>query len=164
MKLKKLVGGLLVHVLVTTTACGLCGDEVRSRTKSPDATWTATWWVRDCGATTDYYTHVSLSQNPSEFSAERADVLTIKGRPDIVVTWQDRRKLSIRCPGCSATAVSRQVVVLGDVELAFDFAPVLRVARVSQTRPELLDGTSSIRQLRPRPSADDSDVLPRGRR
>jgi len=72
-----------------------CGDEVTGRAISPDGKWLAAVLVRNCGATTDFVTHVTIVEAKDE-PDDSGDVLVAeaggapqapKGGPEIRLRW-----------------------------------------------------------------------------
>src|SRR5580765_626508 len=119
-----LLGVIIVALACLTVSCGdLCGDEVRSQVPSPDKAWTASWWVRDCGATTDFSTHVSVHGTGDDATTDTAIVFIMKGKPELSLKWIGPAQLSIHCPDCLHRDVFRQVDKMGHVKIAFDFNP-----------------------------------------
>jgi hypothetical protein len=59
----------------------------------------ATVFERNCGATTDYVTAVSIREAGTAFSGDRwGDVFRIKGLPRVSVSWAGPRVLVIKRP------------------------------------------------------------------
>lgn len=75
-----------------------CEDQVVLSRVSPDQKFLARWIVRDCGATTNYASHVTLSRTlgPRWFSEER--VLVIEGQGPIELSWHDAQTLDVAYP------------------------------------------------------------------
>lgn len=73
-----------------------CSDSVITESESPDGRYSATFFERDCGATTDYTSLVSLRESRRDFDAENADlVVVVEGRYHIEMQWTSRRSLLI---------------------------------------------------------------------
>src|SRR4051812_33735603 len=92
-------------LLILANGCTLigcmCSDDVLSRNTSPDGTLVATLFRRDCGATTDYSTIVSVSGLSENFKDEKIRVFVAKGQHGITIKWTARRALSVECDSCS---------------------------------------------------------------
>lgn len=78
---------------------GDCADAVKARARSPDGQYVATVFERDCGATTDFSTHVEL-RNTDELltSSKHVSILTIAGRVTVDVKWRTDRTLLVLFP------------------------------------------------------------------
>lgn len=91
-----ILGLALAHCLFS---CSFpCEDQVVVSRVSPDQKFVARWIIRDCGATTDYASHVTLSRTfgPRWFSEER--VLVIEGQGPIELSWHDAETLRVAYP------------------------------------------------------------------
>jgi hypothetical protein len=103
--------------------CRNCSDEVTAEITSPDATLSATSFVRDCGATTAYSSIVSVHKKSAGFRDDNEIVFVANGRHDLAVSWIGPRVLSIRCNSCMRKDIFRQVTVLGHIDVAFELGP-----------------------------------------
>lgn len=92
--------GVSIGLVLVAAGCGrhLCGNRVLAEISSPDGVYVAALFERNCGATTPYIRVVSLREANHDFDPERdADwVFTIHEQSDVVMSWDDRRKLRIR--------------------------------------------------------------------
>ena len=108
-----------VHVLLVLFVFGVgcgkidpCGNEVLARQSSPAGAYQAIVFERDCGATTDFSTQVSILpsdvsflERPSFWSAtEQGNALAIDadhgaaprgagGGPDVTIHWESDQKI-----------------------------------------------------------------------
>lgn len=82
----------------------MCGDEVTVRAPSPDGEWLAAAYVRNCGATTGFTTHVVIMEKGEKPDAS-GDVFVAEagtarqsphGGPEIQLRWlaPDRLRVS----------------------------------------------------------------------
>lgn len=88
---------MLALLVPALQGCSLfsCGDEVTARAVSPDRRWLAAVLVRNCGATTDFATHVTIVEAADEpddsgdiFVAEAGGAPQApKGGPEIRLRW-----------------------------------------------------------------------------
>ncbi len=96
-----------VVLAVLLSACSdLCQNTALSNTPSPDSRLHAVVFVRDCGATTDYSTQISIGRNPdlpggggNVFIADGGSASappTDHGGPWAEVVWQGSRHLLVR--------------------------------------------------------------------
>jgi hypothetical protein len=76
-----------------------CGDDLKWESRSPDGKFIAAFFERDCGATTDYSSIVSLRTSNARFDGDNNErVLVIEGRCDLGVAWEDAT-LELSHPG-----------------------------------------------------------------
>ena len=105
--------------LVSIIGCGLCSNTVVAEVGSPDGRLKATWFIRDCGATTDFVTLVSVHVAGSSFRDPADTVFIANGRWRLHMLWIEPRKLSIECEGCQQRDIFRLVARLGDIDVVF---------------------------------------------
>lgn len=78
---------------------GDCTDTVKNEAVSPGGRYIAAVFERDCGATTDYSTIVSLREAKEPFDpSEQHPVLTVEGRPAISLEWSSDESLTVGLP------------------------------------------------------------------
>lgn len=72
---------------------------------SPNGEVTASFFERNCGATTPYIQVVSLRLSDEKFEPENYDdwVFTIHGRSKIRINWEETNRLSISYSGTGDT-------------------------------------------------------------
>ncbi len=97
----------------------ICHDEVNSEARSPDGVLVATWFTRNCGATTDYATTVNLHRRDSGFRDDAGTIIVAEGRHHLQMKWLDAQHLSIECNDCSRDQVFRTVTILGSRDITF---------------------------------------------
>jgi hypothetical protein len=115
---------LLLLVLATaaimlTTSCGLCSNQLVRAVRSQDGIVEATWYVRNCGATTDFSTIVSVHQPNGSYTDDSDLVFIAKGKYDLKLSWSGPRELTIDCKDCSRKNVFRETTHLGDIDINF---------------------------------------------
>lgn len=103
--------------------CNVCADQVVSQADSPDAVLAITSFVRNCGATTDYSSMVSVHRKSEGFRDEQDVVFVAKGRHDLSIKWTRPRALLIACSSCKRKQIFRQVTALGDIDVAYQLDP-----------------------------------------
>jgi len=118
-------------------ACGLCEDQMISEATSPDGILVATAFVRNCGATTDFSSMVSVHKKSDGFRDDRDIIFVAKGRHDIAANWNGPNTLSIRCNSCIRTEIFRQVTILGSIDIVYQLGSTstLRGNGQAHTRP-----------------------------
>jgi hypothetical protein len=97
----------------------MCKDTVNSEMRAPDGVLVATWFTRNCGATTDYATTVNVHRADSGFRDDSGTVFVAEGRHQLDMKWLDAKHLSIECDGCRRKQVFRTVTILGDTDVTF---------------------------------------------
>jgi hypothetical protein len=78
-----------------------CDDTVKGSFTSPNGTYIATVYERDCGATTDFTTHVNLRTKSAGFKGGRNVVFVSEGKHAVGVEWQNDTTLRIECADCA---------------------------------------------------------------
>jgi hypothetical protein len=110
-------------LLFVITGCNLCSDEVIADIASPDGSLVATAWVRDCGATTPFFTSVAFRSPDQSFpEADKALFVVSKRLKRISLQWRDAKTLEIRCDECPRYEISNQRVAFGDVDIVYDLS------------------------------------------
>ena len=100
--------------------CGLCSDQVTSEVTSPDGILAATAFIRDCGATTQASSVVSVHRVSEGFRDSDDLVFVAQGQHPLSLRWDGPRSLTITCSTCSRKHVFRHVRVLGDVDVVLE--------------------------------------------
>lgn len=96
---------------------GRCGNTVKDEVPSPSGSYIATITERNCGATTDFSTLVSLHDARKSFDPRKQKpVLVLVGRPHVDLTWNADNELAIRSP---AGATFRKVEEWRDVRIVY---------------------------------------------
>lgn len=94
---------LCFAIIAFITSCNndLCNNSLRDEKISPNRKITASFFERNCGATTPYVQVVSLRFSDKKFNPEHFDdwVFTIHGRSKIKINWEETDKLSISYSG-----------------------------------------------------------------
>jgi hypothetical protein len=90
---------------------------------------TATVFERDCGATTDYSTIVSLGTPTDGIRDDRFIIFIAKGRKDVSVKWAGPKSLYVECDGCSRDAIFKQVITVGGIDVHYSL-PAVKSATV----------------------------------
>jgi len=76
-----------------------CGDTVKTEAVSPGGRYVATVFERNCGATADYSTNVSLREAKESFDpSSQTPVLTVAGQPTIALEWSTETTLAVAVP------------------------------------------------------------------
>jgi hypothetical protein len=75
----------------------MCGNEVNSRTTSPDGAYTATVYTRTCGITTAPSMQVALDVAGDALDGEDDRIASTFGTEPIRAYWANARKLIVAC-------------------------------------------------------------------
>jgi len=86
---------LILLLFLILEACSPCGNDPIHAAKSPDQKKVAIAFVRNCGATTDYSTHVSILDAPGKLGNDSGNILILKGKRPISVDWVSNKKLVV---------------------------------------------------------------------
>ncbi len=101
---------LAVTCVILQTGCSdPCGNEVVSETKSPDAKLKVVVFERDCGATTNFSTQISVVRSNQSLPSgggnlfigddnHHAVPLGSKGTMEIKLNWESNSSLSVSYP------------------------------------------------------------------
>ena len=114
----KIAAILSVAVLVWLAGCNPCGDEVVSTLSSPGGQYRAVWIVRNCGATTDYATHVLLERK-SLLGWNRESVFVASGEQKLDIHWLTNDTLQIDCPSCTPVRVFKKQADWNGISVAY---------------------------------------------
>lgn len=105
------VGVALVFVVIFTAAkfffagidaLSLCDEQIEQEVISPSNKYVAALIIRNCGATTNYVTHINLRHVGesipvgTEGVVSLGEVLLMDGQPQIKMFWRDDVHLEIR--------------------------------------------------------------------
>jgi hypothetical protein len=112
----------LACVIATFSACGLvsqCGESALLTTTSPNSEWQASVVERNCGATTDYVTLVTVRGNKTYFGST-AEVFLVSGAVGVELEWTTESNLSIRCKDCKESDVFVKKDKWDDLHIKYD--------------------------------------------
>ena len=116
---------LLTFAVIGFAGCGLCGEEAGPETKSPFGEYAAALFIRNCGATTPYVSHINLRNTSGGFKSDsygtinESEVFVVRGKPNIKVTWLERKRLSIECLECQEFDISKKESCWKDINISY---------------------------------------------
>jgi hypothetical protein len=110
---------LLTAVAMVMTGCSVCSTDVLQGSRSPDGILQATWYTKNCGATTDFSTMVSVHRPDSSYKDDSDVVFVAKGKQTIKLTWVAPHQLSVQCASCERATIFREVTKIGDIDVLF---------------------------------------------
>ncbi len=110
----------VVYAVITLTpwSVGMCGEESTVGAYSPDGSYLARVYVRNCGATTGYLTHVNLRSKWSYFNntwvgtVVQDQVFANACWSKIDLVWKDDSNLEISYIVCPATEHRKDHVIM----------------------------------------------------
>jgi hypothetical protein len=121
--------GLLCFSLLFSSCDSGCANERLQSVTSPDGKLQAVIFRRDCGATTDYSTQVSIISANAELSNKSGNVFVADtdhgnapeqegGGPKIKVEWLDNKSLQVSCDPRSRVFLEEEK--LSDVRISYE--------------------------------------------
>lgn len=102
-------------------SCGLCGDTQQATVLSPDHVLKATFFVRDCGATTSCTSIVNVQKSDEKFKADEYRVFVAKGKHKLSLEWTGPSTLLVKCSTCSRKDIFLENVALADIDINYRF-------------------------------------------
>lgn len=84
---------VVISATVLTWSCRLCGERQIAESLSPDQQYVAAVYVRDCGATTAYVTHVNLERRGDiprttwTGTIVRNELMSVEGESSVSISW-----------------------------------------------------------------------------
>jgi hypothetical protein len=115
-------GRMLLAVLICgcISGCNIaggCGETMVQAITSPDGTLAKTSIV-NCGATTDYFTYVSIQKAGMKFR-DGGVLFGYRGKANLHLAWNDQHQLQITCLTCDDTKVYREVAKEGAYRIRY---------------------------------------------
>lgn len=86
---------IVILFVYIATGCTLCGNDPINAEVSPDEERVAIAFIRSCGATTPFYTQVSILDKPGRLSNEAGNIFIVEGKHPVSVQWENNEKLKI---------------------------------------------------------------------
>lgn len=134
-----------ICIVFSLSGCRLCGNTPISEVISPGGMAKAVVFVRSCGATTDFSTHVSVLPAGQKLSNEGGNVFVAdsdhgraptgpKGQLDVRLRWTAENHLTILFP--PGSRVFRSETRVGPLQI--DYNSVLRAAASRSVCPRTL--------------------------
>jgi len=96
-----------------------CDNTVETEAQSPRGEYIATKFERNCGATADFSTIVSLRDATTPFHGEEGIVFLVKGKPEVRISWENDMRLLINCKGCSSEDIFKNEIQWKDVSIIY---------------------------------------------
>ena len=87
-----------------------CKDTVVRSSDSPDAKTVVVATVANCGATSDFFTYISIRKSDVPLRGDGM-LFGYDGRADLKITWSSSNDMRVACTGqCLESKIYRQVV------------------------------------------------------
>ena len=88
--------GLVVLAVTVKSFSSLCKNNIIKSSDSPDKFWKVVLFERDCGATTDYSSQVSLLSAGATLEDEAGNIFIAESRSEgYALTWTDTKSILI---------------------------------------------------------------------
>ena len=110
---------MMAFCLASLMGCTQCSNTVESTAVSPDGQLAARVSERNCGATTDYSSVVTLQRPSDKFEPDDGVLFVAKGQHRISVRWTADKELLVTCTSCSRKDVFREVTVTGEIDVRY---------------------------------------------
>jgi hypothetical protein len=127
-RVKRLVFLVLTAcVSLAVSSCSIgsgCKDTVAESSVSPDGRTSAAATVANCGATSGFFTYVSIQTSDVPLQDDGV-LFAYRGKPDLKITWRGPEALQVECTSqCVESKIYRQVVKEGQYTIQYSgFAP-----------------------------------------
>lgn len=99
---------------------GDCEDRIIQERASPDGGKVVTVFERNCGATTDFSTIVTLCSISDTASAESNRVFVAKGQKKLAIFWPDSSAVRLSCADCKTDDIFFRADSLDNVGITFE--------------------------------------------
>lgn len=108
--------GVLLILFIALVGTGLyflgknvCGNDLIKESSSPDRKYTASFFERNCGATTNFVRIISLRETESSFDPEEREdwVFANEGQEPAEMIWDSNSKLKIVYAGPAHTKIEK---------------------------------------------------------
>lgn len=89
-----LIRAIKVFLLVALLGCSFpCSDQLILKKESPDGRHIAKVMIRDCGATANFATHISLASSSASWSD--VSIWVAEGRVPVEIVWHDNESVHV---------------------------------------------------------------------
>ncbi|MDP4527933.1 hypothetical protein Q3O59_02645 [Alkalimonas delamerensis] len=89
---------LMFALVLSFGADGICGNDIYAEIHSPDRRYKAIVFQRDCGASTDFSTQISILKNNAALKNKSGNTFIVRGHPDahaLELKWLLNKELLI---------------------------------------------------------------------
>jgi len=107
----------LLTLALVSGCTDLCGNDPLQGEESPDKSRLAVAFVRSCGATTGFSSHVSIVPRNKPIPNEPGNILVVEGKQALSVKWQSNSVLEIDLP--KEPKIHKQAESLGETSIKY---------------------------------------------
>ena len=86
---------LLLLFICAVTGCSMCGNDPINAEVSPNGERVAIAFIRSCGATTPFYSQVSILDMPGPLPSQAGNIFSVEGKHPLTVEWVGDQELKI---------------------------------------------------------------------
>ena len=108
---------ILLTFVLAIGCTDLCGNDPLHGEESPDKSRLAVAFVRSCGATTGFSSHVSIVPRNKPIPNEPGNILVVGGKQPLSVKWQSNSELEIELP--KESKIHKQTEGLGEISIKY---------------------------------------------
>jgi hypothetical protein len=116
---KSTLSMLASSILLSLIACSPCNHRIKSEAVSADRKLVARVSERNCGATTDFSSVVSVQSVSDKFDPDVGVYFVAKGQYDVSAKWTSDRGLLVTCSRCARKDIFHEVAMDGDITVSF---------------------------------------------
>ncbi len=110
---------IIVIILALLVGCNVCSDDVKNEADSPNGAITATWSLRDCGATTDFSSIISVHKRSEGKRSDSQVVFIAKGPKQLYLKWESPGRLLVECMDCEKADIFKQVTSIDNITIVY---------------------------------------------
>ena len=89
----------IIFLALLLSGCDMCGNDPLNVVTSPNGEMNAISFVRSCGATTGYSTHVSITDKSGRLKNDPGNIFTIEGKSPVGIEWKNNSQLIVDIDG-----------------------------------------------------------------
>jgi len=102
-----------------SVSSALCKDDVQTASASPRGNFIASVKLRDCGATTDFSSVISIKDVGGSSQISEEDVFVLRGDNAISIKWIDDNTLKVECEECDPKNIFKKLESWNRVEIRY---------------------------------------------
>lgn len=87
----------------------ICKDDVQSEVSSPQNDFVASVILRNCGATADFSTIVTIKDRDDAHQFSKEDVFVLRGDNVVSISWIDENTLKVDCKECDSKDIFKNL-------------------------------------------------------
>ena len=103
--------------IIFLVSCSPCGNDQIQVESSPDKKNVAIAFVRNCGATTEYSTQVSILKEPGKLTNEAGNILVLVEKRSLSIGWEGNTKLVVS--GSRGLKSTRRLILYRGIEVEY---------------------------------------------